>query len=190
MLTPEKYRISVDKNRLIVFMIVPAIIISAATMDTAIQRAYAQQIQPSVTVGPVSCNGPQGSQLLVGYSFSGFQPGDQLVLQFIDGQNGAILQTQNLGPSPTGSGTGNIVFNSPELNHVYRVRIIDMNNGLEGAMNFASPCPPNITPPPPPRFRNQGQCISAAERDFHEGRISINELGALKEACKNTNFHG
>jgi hypothetical protein len=53
-------------------MIVAAIIISAATMDTAIQRAYAQPIQPSVTVGPVSCNGPQGSQLLVGYSFSGF----------------------------------------------------------------------------------------------------------------------
>jgi hypothetical protein len=96
---------------------------------------------PVVTIGSQRCTGPQGRILTVKYSYSGFQPGAQLILQFIDGHGGAILKEENLGSTRTGSGNGSVKWNSPELNHAYRVRIIDTNTGYEGAENFYSSCP-------------------------------------------------
>ena len=96
---------------------------------------------PDVTIGSHRCTGPQGSILTVRYSYSGFQPGAPLILQFIDGQDGAILKTENLGSTRTGSGKGSVTWDSPVFNHTYRVRIIDQNTGSEGAMNFISSCP-------------------------------------------------
>lgn len=96
---------------------------------------------PVVTIGSQNCTGPHGSILRVGYSYSGFQPGAQLILQFIDGQNGAILKTENLHSTHTGSGSGSVKWNSPVLNHAYRIRIIDTNTGSEGSEGFWSSCP-------------------------------------------------
>jgi hypothetical protein len=96
---------------------------------------------PVVTIGSQQCTGPHGSILRVKYSYSGFQPGAQLILQFIDGQNGAILNTENLDSTHTGSGNGRVTWNSPVRNHAYRIRIIDTNTGYEGAANFWSSCP-------------------------------------------------
>jgi hypothetical protein len=99
---------------------------------------------PVVTIGSQRCTGPQGSILTVRYSYSGFQPGAPLILQFIDGHGGAILNTENLGSTGTGSGSGSVRWSSPESNHVYRIRIIDTNTGSEGAANFISSCPSRI----------------------------------------------
>jgi hypothetical protein len=96
---------------------------------------------PLVTVGSQQCTGPQGHNLTVKYSYSGFQPGAPLTLQFIDGDNGAILKEENLGSTHSGSGHGSVKWNSPVLNHRYRVRIIDRNTGYEGAEFFYSSCP-------------------------------------------------
>lgn len=96
---------------------------------------------PVVTIGSQNCTGPQGSILTVRYSYSGFQPRAQLILQFIDGQTGAILKTENLHSTHTGSGSGSVKWNSPVFNHTYRTRIIDTNTGTEGAANFISSCP-------------------------------------------------
>ena len=99
---------------------------------------------PVVTIGSQRCTGPQGSILTVRYSYSGFQPGAQLILQFIHGTTGAILQTENLRSTGTGSGSGSVRWNSPVFNQGYRVRIIDTNTGSEGAENFISSCPSRI----------------------------------------------
>ena len=96
---------------------------------------------PVVTIGSQKCTGPQGSILTVRYSYSGFQPEAQLILQFIHGTTGAILQTENLRSTGTGSGSGSVTYDSPEINQVYRVRVIDTNTGSEGAANFQSSCP-------------------------------------------------
>jgi hypothetical protein len=50
-------------------MIAATIIISTISLDTAIQQVYAQ---PSVIIGSLTCTGPQGSQLIVEYSFGDF----------------------------------------------------------------------------------------------------------------------
>ena len=99
---------------------------------------------PVVTIGSQKCTGPQGSILTVRYSYSGFQPGAPLILQFIHGTTGAILQTEDLGSTRTGSGSGSVTYDSPEINQVYRVRVIDTNTGSEGAENFQSSCPRRI----------------------------------------------
>jgi hypothetical protein len=96
---------------------------------------------PVVTIGSQNCTGPHGSILTVRYSYSDFQPGAPLTLQFIDGDNGAILKEENLGSTRTGSGNGSVRWNSPVLNHRYRVRIIDRNTGYEGGEFFYSSCP-------------------------------------------------
>ena len=96
---------------------------------------------PSVTIGSQQCTGPGGRILTVRYSYSGFQPGAPLTLQFIDWQGGAILKEENLGSTRTGSGNGSVTWNSPVRDHGYRVRIIDRNTGYEGSEGFQSSCP-------------------------------------------------
>jgi hypothetical protein len=96
---------------------------------------------PLVTIGSQQCTGSQGRNLTVKYSYSDFQPGAPLTLQFIDGGDGAILKEEDLGSTRSGSGHGNVKWNSPVLNHRYRVRIIDRNTGYEGAEFFYSSCP-------------------------------------------------